>query len=157
MTNEQALRHIVIKHLEGGAAFSNISKFLEAIDFEKLGERSYGLPYSFYELFYHIRFAQKDILDYCAADAYTSHDWPDDYWPREQSPENNEAWESLKSSFFTERKKLADFIGDEQNDLLKPVKHSENHTLIRELLLVIEHNSYHIGQLAMLLRLQGLQ
>lgn len=156
MNDDKALRKLLVKHLEGGQAFSTISEFLEEIKFESLGERPHGLPYSFYELFYHIRFAQKDILDYCTAHSYTSHDWPEDYWPSKQKPDTAEEWESLKDSFFKERKQLANFIMDEQNELLLPVKHSDSHTLIRELMLVIEHNAYHMGQLAIVLRLLGL-
>ncbi len=156
MDQEKTIRELLARHLEGGEAFSTVSDFLEEIKYDKLGERPHGLPYSFYELFYHIRFAQKDILDYCTADSYSNPDWPGDYWPSCQKPDSKEDWESLKNSFFKEREQLVNFVKDPRNMLLKPVKHSDNKTLMREILLVIEHNAYHTAQLVVVLRLLGL-
>lgn len=148
-------RKQLIKHLEGGEAFMPISEVVEKISFKNLGERPYGLPYSFYEVFYHIRYTQKDILDYIFSDNYKAPNWPEGYWDKAKAPKNQHEWETLKKEFFSERKQLADYILNEENDLKKPVKNSENHSLLRELMLVIEHNAYHLGQLFVILRLLG--
>ncbi|MCL6217426.1 DinB family protein [Zunongwangia pacifica] len=145
----------LIKHLMGGEAFMPIDKVLEEVSFDRIGERIHGLPYSFYEVFYHITYAQKDILDYIISDNYTAQKWPEAYWDDKKAPETENEWEQLKSRFFKERQDLADYILDENNDLQKPVKNSKDHTLLWELLLVIEHNAYHTGQLIVLLRLLG--
>ena len=100
-------------------------------------------------------YTQKDILDYIILDEYKTPKWPEGYWDQKQAPESENEWEQLKSKFFKERQQLADYILDEQNNLDTPVKNSEDHTLLRELLLVIEHNAYHTGQLILLLRLLG--
>ena len=68
MTENRQIKAQLIKHLEGGEAFMPLKELLNEIPFEKLGERPGNLPYSFFELFYHIWFAQKDILDYCKAE-----------------------------------------------------------------------------------------
>ena len=145
----------LVKHLMGGEAFMPIDKVLEEVSFDKIGERLYDLPYSFYEVFYHITYTQKDILDYIILDDYETPKWPEAYWDRKQAPESENEWEQLKSKFFKERQQLADYILDEQNNLDTPVKNSKDHTLLRELLLVIEHNAHHTGQLILLLRLLG--
>ncbi|MFC6858703.1 DinB family protein [Zunongwangia atlantica] len=145
----------LVKHLTGGEAFMPIDKVLEEVSFDKIGERLYDLPYSFYEVFYHITYTQKDILDYIILDEYKTPKWPEAYWDRKQAPESKNEWEQLKSKFFKERQQLADYILDEQNNLDTSVKNSEDHTLLRELLLVIEHNAHHTGQLILLLRLLG--
>lgn len=145
----------LVKHLMGGEAFMPIDKVLKEASFEKIGNRIHGLPYSFYEVFYHITYTQKDILDYIILNDYKTPKWPEGYWDRKQAPESENEWEQLKSKFFKERQQLADYILDEQNNLDTPVKNSEDHTLLRELLLVIEHNAYHTGQLILLLRLLG--
>ena len=145
----------LVKHLMGGEAFLPIDKVLEEVSFEKIGDRIHGLPYSFYEVFYHITYTQKDILDYIFLDEYKTPKWPEAYWDQKQTPESENEWEQLKSKFFKERQQLADYILDEQNDLDRLVKNSKDHTLLRELLLVIEHNAYHTGQLILLLRLLG--
>tara|TARA_Y100000588_G_C14142826_1_gene876909 strand:+ start:637 stop:1110 length:474 start_codon:yes stop_codon:yes gene_type:complete len=146
----------LVKHLKGGEAFASLESFIDKIPFEKLGERPHNLPYSFYELFYHIVFAQKDILEYAISGDYKTSTWPDDYWPQESAPKNREAWEKLKKDYFDDRDILENFLMDPKNDLNISVRNSENHTLLRETLLVIEHTAYHTGQMLIILRLLGL-
>ncbi len=149
------MKQTLTKHLKSGAAFTGIADFIDEIPFDKLGKRPNGLPYSFYEVFYHIYFAQKDILDFCTADTYQAHDWPDDYWPKKQKPENEKDWEDLKNSFFKDRHNLSDWLNTEENKLENIVKNGEDQTVFREVLLVLEHNAYHTGQLMILSRLLG--
>jgi uncharacterized damage-inducible protein DinB len=156
MEENLEIRKRLSEHLKGGEAFLPLEEMLNKMEFEKLGVRPQNLPYSFYELFYHIRFAQKDILDYCNGENYKSHIWPDDYWPGQQAPESREDWDKLKNAYFGERQKLSDFLLSPDNDLLSPVKEGTNHTLLREVMLVIEHSAYHNGQLLILLRQLGL-
>lgn len=144
------------KHLKGGEAFASIENFIDKIPFGKLGERPHNLPYSFFELFYHIAFAQKDILEYVASQDYKASKWPDDYWPAETSPKSNEEWEKLKTEYFEDREKLESLLLNPKTDLNLPVKNSEDHSLFREILLVIEHTAYHTGQMLVILRLLGL-
>ncbi|HER41291.1 MAG TPA: DinB family protein [Salinimicrobium catena] len=150
------LKEQLVRHLKGGEAFMPIEEMLKKIPFSELGKRPAGLPYSFYELFSHIRSTQKDILDYCTKIDYSSHNWPDDYWPKEKAPENEPAWESLKKAYFTEREELSKLILSPEKELSDPVPSAEKHSLFREVLLVIEHTSYHSGQLLILLRHLGL-
>lgn len=156
MDTSIGLKEQLVRHLKGGEAFMPIEEMLKKIPFSELGKRPAGLPYSFYELFSHIRFTQKDILDYCTKSDYSSHNWPDDYWPEKKAPENEAAWESLKKDYFNEREKLSKLILSPENELSDPVPSAEEHSLFREVLLVIEHTSYHSGQLLILLRHLGL-
>ncbi|PRX43357.1 DinB family protein [Salegentibacter salegens] len=155
MSNSTSKEQLV-KHLEGGEAFMALEDFIDKIPFEKLGEKPHNLPYSFYELFYHISFAQKDILEYATSKAYKSSKWPDDYWPKNSAPQTEEAWEKLKKDYFKDREDFKAFILDAENEINLPVKNSENHTLLREIMLVIEHTAYHTGQMLLILRLLGL-
>ena len=145
----------LVKHLNGGEAFLPIDKLLDKISFDKLGERPKDLPYSFYELFYHIWFAQRDILDYCKAENYEPHNWPKDYWPPTKGPDTEAQWIELKQAFFQTREELSQYLLNSSIDLLRPVRKGTDHTLLREVLLVIEHNAYHMGQLLIVLRLLG--
>ena len=126
-------------------------ELLEKFSFEDVGVRMGGLPYSPYEMFYHIVFAQKDILDFCTADKYKTRKWPDEYWPDQLAPRDEKDWEALKKSYFEDRDALIRFA--HTSDLSKIVKHGKDQTLLRELLLVIEHTAYHTGQLVVLARL----
>ncbi|HET8810638.1 MAG TPA: DinB family protein [Flavobacteriaceae bacterium] len=151
------MKEQLAKHLKGGEAFQPIDHFLKEIPFEKLGIRPNGLPYSFYELFYHIAFAQKDILDFIVSDEYKTPQWPDDYWPENQAPKNEKEWQQLISDYVVTRQELIDLVQNENNELSKPIKNGNGQTLHREILLVLEHNAYHTGQLAMILRLLNIQ
>ncbi|HET8837804.1 MAG TPA: DinB family protein [Flavobacteriaceae bacterium] len=146
------MKEQLAKHLKGGEAFQPIDHFLEEIPFEKLGIRPNRLPYSFYELFYHIAFAQKDILNFIVSDQYKTPQWPEDYWPKNQTPKNENEWKQLVFDYTKNRQKLMDIVQNE-NDLSKSVKKGEKQTIFRELLLVLEHTAYHTGQLAIILRL----
>lgn len=157
MTGEKKTeqRNQLVQHLEGGQAYTSLEDFLDKIPFEKLGERPHGLPYSFYEVFFHICFAQKDILEYTISGDYKTHNWPDDYWPENKSPKDLEEWENMKQEYFDDRKMFKDFILELKNDLDEPVRNSKDHSLLREIMLVIEHTAYHTGQLLVIQRLLG--
>lgn len=146
----------LVEHLKGGLAFTPIAEILECISIENLCERPQNLPYSFYELFYHMRFAQKDILEYMKNVNYKHKQWPQAYWPENNKIDSAEEWESLKSSFFKEQQELIDFLQEPKNDIFRPVHLETKHTILREVLMVIEHNSYHTGQLLIVLRSLGL-
>lgn len=155
MTTDTQQRNQLVKHLDGGLAFASIDSFLDAIPFDKVGVRPSGLPYSFYEVFFHIAFAQKDILEYTISGNYQTHNWPEDYWPGSQAPKSEANWEDLKSEYFEDRRLFREYILDLNNDLNKPVRNSEEHSLLRELFLVVEHTAYHTGQLLIIQRLLG--
>lgn len=146
----------LIEHLKGGLAFTPVSEILEFISTEKLCERPHNLPYSFFEIFYHMRFAQQDLLAYMKNDNYKHKQWPQDYWPKDNKIDSAEAWESLINSFFKEEKELVEFLQEPKNDIFRPVHPETNHSILREILLVIEHNAYHTGQLLIVLRSLGL-
>jgi len=153
--NSTEYRKQLVKHLRGGEAFMPIDDLIDKVPFGNLGNRPSELPYSFYEVFYHIKYAQKDILDFCIADSYKTPTWPDDYWPDSSTPESEAAWKTLKSEYFKEREKFASFLLNESNDLLSPVKNAKDQILLREAMLVIEHTAYHTGQLLIISRLLG--
>lgn len=154
--SDTKLREQLVKHLNGGEAFIPMKEFIDEIPFEKLGIRPEGLPYSFYELFYHIAFAQKDILEFSISGTYETSSWPDDYWPKKQAPKNEEEWIKLKKDYFDDRKVFENFISDETNKLQDPVLNGKHESLFREVMLVVEHTAYHSGQLLVILRLLGL-
>jgi uncharacterized damage-inducible protein DinB len=146
----------LVKHLKGGEAFASLEDFIDKIPFEKLGERPHNIPYSFYELFFHIVAAQKDILEFSVSEGYKASNWPDDYWLDTKAPKSKKAWTDLKTAYFEDRRVFAAFILDPKNDLNTPVKNSENQTVLREALLVVEHTAYHTDQMLIILRLLGL-
>jgi uncharacterized damage-inducible protein DinB len=154
--SEKKLREKLVSHLHGGEAFTPIDGLPGRIPFEQLGVVPEGLPYSFYQLFYHIRLAQYDILEFSRNPAYESPSWPEGYWPGQAAPGSEEEWQKLVDLYFDEREVLCTYILDAANDLFDPFPHGSGQTLLREALLVIEHTAYHTGQLHVALRLLDL-
>ena len=154
--SEAAIKEQLIRHLKGGEAFMPIDDLLDKVKFKKIGERPVGLPYSFYEVFYHMVYAQKDLLDFCTAPNYELPSWPQDYWPSEKTVNSKADWNQLKANFFNDRNALVEFITASNTQLLETAKHGTKQAVLRELMLAIEHNAYHTGQLVIIARLLGL-
>lgn len=151
--NKNELRKRLVSHLKGGQAFSSLDKIIEKVSFDEIGIVPEGLPYSFYQQFYHIRISQLDILDYCREKNYEAPDWPDDYWPETTAPADKNEWKLLIKNYVNERDEFCDFIMDSTNHLFDPFKANPDHNLFREAQLVIEHTAYHTGQLYIIYRL----
>ncbi len=157
MSEERNIRERLVKHLDGGEAFMPVTQMLKLISFEDINTRPSNLPYSFYELFFHVVFTQKDIVKFSCSDDYTKPKWPEYYWPREKVCKSKEDWKSLKAEYTADRERLKDFLLDDSNNLTEAVKNGKDEqTLLREALLVIEHTAYHTGQMMVVLRLLNL-
>ncbi len=157
MSETKLIKERLSKHLYGGEAFMPLIDMLKIISFEDVNTRPSNLPYSFYELFYHVVFAQKDIVKFTCSDDYTEPKWPDYYWPKEKICRCEEEWINLKVEFLTDRERLKNFMINDENSLTQTVKNGKDEqTLLREILLVIEHTAYHTGQMMIILRLLNL-
>ncbi len=157
MSENALIKEQLAKHLGSGEAFMSIPEILSKISYEEINTRPSNLPYSFYELFFHIVCTQKDIVKFTCSDDYTEPKWPDYYWPKDKNCRSIEDWESLKSEYFADRDRLRAFIIDDKNNLTDSVKNgSQQQTILREVLLVVEHTAYHSGQMLVILRLLNL-
>src|SRR6056297_2095085 len=153
MNNQPDFKQQLVKHLKGGQAFSPIDKVLNEMPYQKIGIVHNGLPYSFYQLFAHIRIAQLDILEYCRNDTYQAPNWPDEYWPEAKSPDSEQKWQLLIDSYCDERDEFCEMLLEPSADLMKPFKANTDHNLLRQAELIIEHTAYHTGQLYIIYRL----
>ncbi|MBS0032217.1 DinB family protein [Chitinophaga sp. 22321] len=114
-----------------------------------------GMPYSIWQLVEHIRIAQFDILDFSRNPDYKEIDWPGDYWPKEAAPADDAAW---KHSIAQVDKDLHAFIGLLEApgaDLFAPFPYGSGQHLFREAVLLLDHNSYHTGEIVTLRRMLG--
>ncbi len=114
-----------------------------------------GLPYSPWQLVEHLRLAQHDILDFCRNPEYQEMRWPDDYWPASPEPPSAGAWEESIAGYRRDRDALRALALDPAVDPFAAIPHGSGQTYLRELLLVADHNAYHLGQLVALRRLLG--
>lgn len=123
---------------------------------EARGARAPGLPFSPWMLLEHLRLAQADILDFCRNPEYREMAWPDDYWPAAAEPASDEAWEESIAAFRHDQEALARLTADPATDLFAVIPHGTGQTFLREILLVADHNAYHVGQMVALRRLLGI-
>ncbi len=102
-----------------------------------------------------MRISQWDILEFSRNPRHISPKWPEGYWPDRDTPQAKQDWAQSVRSFRADLKAMVELIADPANDLLAPFSHGKGQTLLREALLVADHNSYHLGQFVMLRRLLG--
>jgi len=114
-----------------------------------------GIPHSTWQLIEHMRIAQRDILDYCRIRDHVSPSHPDGYWPARSSPPSAAAWERGIAQFRTDLKAVMRLVRTNAPNLMEPIPHAPEVTLLTEALLVADHNAYHLGQLVMLRRALG--
>lgn len=155
MANDTAVREELIWLLEGGHAHAKFDDVVADFPKEHVGTRPEGVPYSAWELLEHMRLAQEDILRFSQSAEWVSHDWPKGYWPPKPAPQHEGDW---NKSIRAIRKDLAEFIAmirDPAQDLHKKFPWGSGQTLMREALLIADHNSYHLGQLVLVRRLLG--
>jgi hypothetical protein len=128
-------------------------KFVETVaDFPVAmrGARPQGAPHTAWQLLEHMRMAQQDILDFSRNPQYTEKKFPDDYWPSTEAPPSEDAWTQSILQFQSDLQEMQDLIADTKHDLLVKLPHGTGQTLLREALVVADHNAYHLGQLVFL-------
>lgn len=141
------IREALARALEWEDAHAAFESAVADLEPELRGELPSGFPHSVWQLAEHIRLAQRDILDFCCDPEYRERSWPDDYWPRDATPPDEQAWAASISAVREDRAALARLVRDSARSLVAPIPHGEGQTLLRELLLVIDHTAYHVGQI----------
>lgn len=144
--------------LDGGQAHAKFEDAVRDFPAEFRGVVPNGLPYSAWQLVEHIRIAQKDILEFSAppTGGYQEKPWPDAYWPKNAEPPTPDAWDRSIAEIEADRKKFQLLIERPDADLARPFRWGNGQNLLREALLIADHNAYHIGELVMLRRLLGI-
>src|ERR1035437_7540909 len=113
------------------------------------GAKPQGAPHTPWQLLEHLRIAQWDILDFSRNPTYQEMKWPDDYWPKTAAPPDDAAWDQSVEQFRQDLKAMEDLISRSNVDLTARIPHGTGQTVLREALLVADHNSYHLGQLVL--------
>jgi hypothetical protein len=110
------------------------------------GVKPAGAPHTAWQLLEHMRIAQEDILDFSRNPNYEEKTFPDDYWPAAEAPPGETAWDESLKQFQEDLKEFQKLLADTSHDLLARLPHGSGQTLLREALLVADHNAYHLGQ-----------
>jgi len=156
MKQDDPLREHVRKVLEWEDAHVDFDGAVEGIDPDRRGSAPDGIPFSPWQLLEHLRITQHDILDFCRNPAYRERAWPKDYWPSSPSPPTAAAWEESVAQYHRDRDDLKRLAEDPSVDLFARIPHGTGQTYLREILLVADHNSYHVGQLVLVRRGLGI-
>jgi hypothetical protein len=122
---------------------------------ESRGRVPPGMPYSIWQLAEHIRLTQSDILEFCWNPEYRERRWPDDYWPPSPEPPDERTWQASCAAVAEDRTALAHLIRDSTSSIVAPIPHGDGQTLLREILLVIDHTAYHVGQIVLVRKALG--
>ena len=144
--------------LDGGQAHATFAQAVKDMPAKLQGVVPEGTPYSAWQLLEHMRLAQRDILDFSRNEdgSYRELKWPDEYWPKNPEPANAHAWQKSVEQIREDRKifeKLIDSADD--SNLVKPFPWGDGQNLLRQALLLADHEAYHVGELVLLRRLLG--
>jgi len=155
MQGEKSLRQHLVKLLSGGDAHVGFDGAVEGLPAELRGKRPAGAEQSPWELLEHLRIAQWDILEFSRDAKHKSPDFPEGYWPEKPAPPSTDAWEKSVLAFRKDLKSMCELVSDEKTDLLAKIPHGDGQTVLREALVLADHNAYHLGQLVLTRRLLG--
>jgi len=155
MTENKALRRHVLELLRGGHAHADLDSALADFPPQLRGKKPKGAEHTAWQLLEHIRIGQWDILEFSRNAKHVSPKWPEAYWPQTEAPPSAAAWDTSIRKVRADQKAMEKLVRSEKSDLFAPIPHGTGQTLLREALLVADHNAYHIGQLVLLRRLLG--
>jgi hypothetical protein len=148
--NDDILRDQLVALLTKANAHSTFEDIIKTIPEKVRGTKPKGFSHTPWQLLEHLRIAQWDILEFSRDPEHTSPPWPEGYWPKEDAPPDSAAWDKSAAAFRSDLKDMVGLIKDKANDLFVLFPHGDGQTLLREALVLAQHNSYHLGQLMQL-------
>ncbi len=152
-SEDQLLREQLVDVIIQGNAHASFQEATKDIAIANIGIKPFGLPYSIWMLVEHIRTTQADILNFSRNPGYKSPNWPDDFWPKEEVPDDLGRWDKSLKRYKHDRDVFVALIQNPDNDLYRPFPYGEGQNLLREALLIADHTSYHVGEIIVLRRL----
>ncbi len=153
-TNKDLVEQLIYL-LQGGGAHLGFEDAVEDLPAELRGAKPKGIPHSAWELLEHMRMAQADILDFCTNPDYEPRNWPDDYWPEGKGPTTEEEWDESLDLYRADLQAMQDLVSDPKTNLFAKIPQGEGQTILREVLLLADHTSYHLGQLVQVRKVLG--
>jgi DinB superfamily len=152
---EQALRQHLLYLLKDGGAHAKFEDVIKSFPAGLRGKRVENFPHTAWMLLEHMRIAQWDILEFSRNRKHASPKWPEGYWPKSEAPASAGAWTKSVQSFRKDLKEMESLVLNPKSDLYAPLPWGDGQTVLREALLLADHNAYHLGQLVTLNRLLG--
>lgn len=151
--NDQSLRDHLLYLLRGGNAHITFDDFVADFPAQMCHRKLEHVPYTPWQVLEHMRIAQWDILEFSRNSKHVSPDFPEGYWPKSEELGNPKLWKQTVKKFRGELKQMEKLVSDPSTDLQAKVPHGEGQTILREALLVADHNAYHLGALVVMSRI----
>jgi hypothetical protein len=148
-----SLREHLLELLKGGHAHATFDDAIKDLPAKLQGARPKNFPHSPWMLLEHLRIAQHDILEFSRNEKHKSPKWPDGYWPKEAVPPNAAAWDKSVEQFRSDLEIMKDLVADPKTDLFAKIPWGDGQTILREAMLVADHNAYHVAQIVDVRRL----
>lgn len=155
LDNEKVLRKTLLQFLDGHQAHVDFDDAVRDLPAKMRGAKPEGIVHSVWELLEHIRLAQYDILEFIRNPKYESPPWPEGYWPDSAGPANADAWDKSIKLYKADLKALRDMAENPDTDLFGKIPHGTGQTVFREILLVVDHSAYHLGQIVLVRKAIG--
>jgi hypothetical protein len=150
MSIDKVIREQLLALLRGGNAHLGFDDAVANFPPEHINTKPPNVPYTPWHLLEHIRIAQWDILEFVRNPAHVSPSWPEGYWPAPDERADQGRWQQTINEFRADLKAIEDLVTDPNTDFFSPIPHAPGYTIFREILLVADHNAYHIGEFAIL-------
>jgi hypothetical protein len=150
---DQTLREHLLYLLRGGGAHLSFEDVIADFPVELVNRKVEHLPYTAWQVLEHMRIAQWDILEFSRNPRHVSPAWPEGYWPGQDQSADQSMWQKSVEAFRTDLEEMASLVADSSIDLFAPIEHGTGQTILREALLVADHNAYHLGVLTALKRI----
>jgi hypothetical protein len=147
---DEVLREQLLSLLRGGHAHMTFDQAVADFPAEHINHKLPEAPYTAWHLLEHIRIAQWDILEFIRNPEHVSPPWPAGHWPAPGEEADAARWAQTLADFHADLEALQAIVENPDTDLTAPLPHAEEYTVLREILSVVDHNAYHIGELAML-------
>ena len=153
MTKDKQLRDHLLYLLRGGGAHIHFEDFINSFPIRLINSQIEGVPYTPWQVVEHMRIAQWDILEFSRDANHRSPEFPEGYWPPAGVVADVDIWDKTVRSFRSDLGELENLVGDPAIDPFAEIPHGDGQTILREALLVADHNAYHLGALAVMKRI----
>src|SRR3954463_5079894 len=155
MSDDKPLRDHLVALLKGGHAHATFDATVADLAPELRGALPDGAPHSPWMLLEHLRLAQWDILEFSRNPEHQSPKWPEGYWPKSETPPSAEAWDRSVKEFLRDLQAMQELVADPKTDLFAKIAWGKDQTILREALLLADHNAYHVAQMVDVRRALG--
>ncbi len=150
------LRRQLVLLLHGRQAHMTFDDAVADFPAWAINARAPNVAYTPWHIVEHLRLTQWDILRYVEDPrGHVSPDWPAGYWPAPDAETDEVGFRASVEGFRADLAALEAIAGDQSVDLFAVLEGTPGHTVFRELCLVANHNSYHIGEFASLRQVMG--